>query len=475
MVPIETAMNAHIQRLRRNRWLGLLALGLALGAAAWWWWNQRPQSWTLRIAAGARLSRRQDYADGLVHESRSKRVVLLNEYTEGSVETLAAIESRRLDLGFVQGGVDVDDDSSIRQVAVLDSELLHLFVRPASQRTTLHSLKGRRINVGPPGSGTRLLVDEVMAFLGWVPGKDFEPIELSYDDLLALPENQRPDAVFGVAAANWGVGKRLVREWGYELLSLPYGEAIALGDSAIDVGQVPAAAYNADPPVPAESLETIGTRLILVARSDVSPEPIARLLEVIYDGDYARKVDLKKLDASLLTRYRQYPLHAGALQYLRRNDPLINAEWIESAENLRSFLVSLAIAGILFWRWRQRRQLIGFEAYLDRATEIESAAIAWERSGTTLLEPLRELRRQLSELKSEALERHAEGTLSGEEHLLSFLTHVSDVRAYLESLYADAGRKAAFSRVVVEPHAALGGPDAAGDGGQRQAAPPDSP
>jgi TRAP transporter TAXI family solute receptor len=450
-VTIESAALAHAKRFRRNQWLGAVTLVGVLALAAWWWWNQRPQSWTLRISAGARLSRRQDFAEGLVRETRRSRIRLLNEYTEGSVETLLAIEQRRLDLGFVQGGVDLPEDSTIRQVAVLESELLHLFVKPGTSEASFSGLKGRSINVGQPGSGTRLLADEVLAFLGWVPGEDFQPLELSYDELLALPAEQRPDAVFGVAAANWSVGKRIVREWKYELMPLPFGEAIALGDSALDSGRIPIAAYQVEPPVPFRTLETIGTRLILVAREDVPAEPVAQLVEAIYEGDYARRVDLKQLDVSALTRFRQYPPHAGALQYLRRNDPVINSEWIESAENLRSFLVSLAIAGVLFWRWRQRRRLIGFEVYLDRATEIEAAAIEWERSGSTELESLRILRRKLSELKSDALERHAEGTLSGEEHLLAFLAHVSDVRAYLESLYADAGRKAAFSQVRAEP------------------------
>lgn len=418
-----------------------------MGVAAWWWWSQRPQSWTFRISAGARLSRRQDFADGLIHETVHTRVRLVNEYTEGSVETLAAVEQSRLDLGFVQGGVDVPEGSGIRQVAVLENELLHLFVSPNLTDSSLSALKGKRINIGPLGSGTRFLVDEVMAFLGWSPGTDFIPLELSYDELLALPPMERPEAVFGVAAPNWTVGKRLVREWKYDLMPLPFGEAIALGDSALDAGRIPMAAYQAEPPVPAQPLETIGTRLVLVARENVPAEPIAHLVEAIYEGDYARRVDLKQLDVTALTRYRQYPLHPGTIQYLRRNDPVFNSDWIESAENLRSFLVSLAIAGVLFWRWRQRRRLIGFEVYFDRATEIETAAIEWERSVSGDLEALRSLRRMLSEVKSEALERHAEGTLSGEEHLLGFLSHVSDVRAYLESLYADAGRKAAFSQV----------------------------
>ena len=44
------------------------------------------------------------------------------------------------------------------------------------------------------------------------------------------------------------------------------------------------------------------------------------------------------------------------------------------------------------------------------------------------------LRRRLSELKNEALERESEGVLTGEEQMTSFLTHVSDVHNYLDSL-----------------------------------------
>ncbi len=451
LVTNDPATQARLRRSRSNRIMGLVAVLLFCAGAGWWWWNQRPKAYELVLSAGAKLSRRQDFADELIREARLKRVVLANVFTEGSQETLDSIEAGKIDLGYVQGGL-AREDSRIRQVAALESEVLHLFVDPQridGQQTSdaFPGLRGAVVNVGAAGSGTRVLVDELFRFMGWKPGVDYQPTEFSYEELLALPADKRPVAVFGVAALPWDLGKRFVSEWNYELCPLPFGEALALDDSALLGAAIPAYTYGVNPAHPSQRLETIGTRLLIVARDDVAPEAIQRLLEVIYDGDYARRVGLKSLDPSILQRFRQYPLHAGTEQYLRRNDPVINGDLIESAENLRSFLVSLAIAGVLFWRWRARRRLIGFETYLDRASEIEAEALRWEEQPQGDPVELQKLRRRLSEIKGDALERHAEGTLSGEEHLISFLAHVSDVRSYLDSLYADASRKASFSLV----------------------------
>ena len=78
--------------------------------------------------------------------------------------------------------------------------------------------------------------------------------------------------------------------------------------------------------------------------------------------------------------------------------------------------------------------MIGFEAYIDAVTEVELAAMNMDRSGPADFDELRRLRSRLTELKNEALEREAEGVLTGDDQMSSFLTHVSDVRNYLDSL-----------------------------------------
>ena len=170
----------------------------------------------------------------------------------------------------------------------------------------------------------------------------------------------------------------------------------------------------------------------------------------MFDSDFARTPNCRRSTREDRV-VRQFPLHPGAIKYLHRNDPLLANDLIDRAENLRSFLVSAGLAAFLLWRWRSRRRMIGFETYIDAATELELQALDQERHGTLDAVRLLALRRRLSELKSEALEKHAEGVLKGEDQMASFLLHVADVRRYLESLYAHESRQqAAITEAVTE-------------------------
>jgi hypothetical protein len=163
-----------------------------------------------------------------------------------------------------------------------------------------------------------------------------------------------------------------------------------------------------------------------------------RRQSIIFDGDFGRRARLSSLDPTAIDKARDFPVHPGALKYLHRNRPFITTELIDRLENMRSFLVSAVLAVFLFWRWQKRRQLIGFEVYFDEVSEIELDAMVMDKTHSVDPDVIRSLRIRLSSIKGQALERHAEGALNGEEEMSGFLTHVADVRSYLESLLAAA-------------------------------------
>src|SRR5262249_50149595 len=144
---------------------------------------------------------------------------------------------------------------------------------------------------------------------------------------------------------------------------------------------IPAYSYSIDPPVPDHPLHTPGQRLLLVAHRETPAAAIERLMGVLFESEFRRRAKLPSLDPTAVLTSREFPLHDGTVRYLNRNEPLIKADSIDKIENLRSFLVSAALAAFLFWRWQKRRNLIGFETYIDAVSELELSALAMERSG----------------------------------------------------------------------------------------------
>jgi TRAP transporter TAXI family solute receptor len=435
---------------------GLAALGLA---AYFIWHVPQEQPIKLRMTAGQVEGVRQRLAEILRQEAGRKGIELTIVGGPGSEAALRDIDAGRLDLALVQGGLDLGDRPNLRQVATLHIEPLHLLVKKELYEAvgrSLTALKGKVVSLGEVGSGTHCLAREIMAFAGLKEG-DFKERDLGYAELNKAPADSLPDAVFLVSTLPSPVARRLVTVHDFRLVALPFYEAFALGaieqpppksaapgrlEARIDRRHVydatiPAFAYEVEPGIPPETIHTLGTRLLLVARNDVKPRVISRLLEVLYGSPFAQAVR-PPLDARFLEAAPELSWHDGTVLYIERNGPLLVGDLIDLFEKELSIIGAL-LSGLYFlgqWlrrRYRRRRDR-GFAAYIVRVTEIERRAMALERSATLDLPALLLLQEQLSDLKGEALEKFASGVLEGEELMSGFLTHISDTRDYLTRL-----------------------------------------
>lgn len=417
------------------RWLGLALVVMSLFAAVSLWRGLATSRLTLRLSAGDPRGHRHELAEQLVAASVGTSLELKLEPTAGgSGAVLESLVLRRLDVALVQGGLSYPE--SLQQVAALSLEPVHLLVRPELLAEGLSGLRGKTLNLSTATSGTRQLALRILAAAG-LPAGTYQDREWNYDVLLQLDDAELPDAVFVVNAMPSPIVERLIRRRGYRLMELPIAESLALRDAALHDAIVPYAAYEVIPPVPATPIHTVGTRLLLVARRDVPAHAITRLMELIYDGDFARKAAIANLQPADSSANRELPLHEGAKTYLNRNQPVINGELIEQLESLRSFLFSGLVALFLLWRWSRRRQAAGFDAHLQTATTIEAELFALLETRTPSRGELLSWNRRLTQLKQAVLADVSAGRLHDDERLDTFLLHVADIRRTMDSWSRD--------------------------------------
>jgi hypothetical protein len=106
----------------------------------------------------------------------------------------------------------------------------------------------------------------------------------------------------------------------------------------------------------------------------------------------------------------------------------------------KGFAIFAAAASGLFvlWQWvKLRGQSLrdwGFGSYLSAVTRLEEQVRQIERDELDGLQRLVQLRDELGQLKTEALDRFTEGELAGHELLQGFLLQVNDVRDHLARL-----------------------------------------
>src|SRR5690606_29962009 len=114
----------------------------------------------------------------LVNKDRAQHGIRCSvESTGGSVFNVNTIKAGELDLGFVQSDVQFNGLKGIgqfkepyedlRAVFSVHPEPFTVVARKEANIKTFDDFKGKRFNVGNPGSGTRASMEELLAAMGW--------------------------------------------------------------------------------------------------------------------------------------------------------------------------------------------------------------------------------------------------------------------------------------------------------------------
>lgn len=214
-----------------------LALGLLLLSIYWLRPATSPQPKKLRMTAGDATGLRHQLALEFAREARIAGIEIDVIPTSGSQEAIEGLTAGKFDLAFAQGGLATEPMPGLLQLTPLHIEPLHLVVdaQLAQEYTSvgLDALRGKTVNLGSIGSGTYALASEVLSFAGIelkspeVPD-GFVASTLGYSELLELPIDKKPDAIFTVSSLPSPLVDKLVEQHGFRLIALPFAEAMTL-------------------------------------------------------------------------------------------------------------------------------------------------------------------------------------------------------------------------------------------------------
>jgi TRAP transporter TAXI family solute receptor len=147
--------------------------------------------------------------------------------TAGSLENIELLATGEVDLAFVQGGTVPEHRlSHVAGVASLYFEPLWIFHRSGLKVQRLGDLAGRRVQVGPAGSGTRTVALELLE-VNAVTADNSDLLELSTDAAIDALLSGELDALCVVGGARSGPVARLMAEEGraLKLFDVPRGLA----------------------------------------------------------------------------------------------------------------------------------------------------------------------------------------------------------------------------------------------------------
>ncbi len=248
--------------------------------------------------------------------------------TKASVENLNLLQAGRGEIAFTLGDSlgqawKGDEEAGfkskltkLRTVAAIYPNYIQIVASKDSGVKTLADLKGKRISVGAPKSGTELNARAIFGAAG-LTYKDFAKTEyLPFAESVDLIKNRQLDATLISAGLGVAAIKDLSTSQDITIVSIPADVVEKVGDPAYIAETIPANAYNGQ----TEAVPTAAVRNLLVTHSGVSDDAAYAMTKSIFENlealtaahAAARQI---KLDASTLKS--PVPLHPGAEKFYK--------------------------------------------------------------------------------------------------------------------------------------------------------------
>jgi len=354
--------------------------------------------------------------------------------SSGSVENLTRLkdESKTIEVGFVQGGIGkAEPASKLVSLGSVFYSPLWVFSRSQDRLDDLSQLRGKRINIGPEGSGVRRAS---LALLKAADASDppTELFELPMADAGKLLKEGRLDAVMTFGSADSALVMELINAPGIQLMNFSQAEAYTRLFPDLSHVVLPKGVLNPSKRWPPEDVHLLSPTTNLIVRDNVHPALVYLLLEAAVEihrgAGWVHKAGefpaLKTQDFPISDQAQRYFKSGGSVLYDYL--PFWAATFLDRMILLLIPLgiVSIPLVGVLpfIYTWRNRskyypwyralkeleeelqanpklEQIDGYRERLDRIEDAVSrirVAIAFYDETFLLLEHITAVRQKLA-------------------------------------------------------------------------------
>lgn len=205
---------------------------------------------------------------------------------------------------------------SLRGISAMHPNYIQIVARADSGIKTLADLKGKRISVGAPKSGTELNARAILAAAG-MSYKDFDKVEyLPYAESVELLKNRQID----VTLQSSGLGSPALRDLANAadviFVTIPPSVIAKVGDAAYVSAPIPANTYKGQ----TTDIPTASVINFLVTHDGVSKDVVYRMTRSMFENLndlVAAHAAAKSVKLQTATANMPIPLHPGAEKYYR--------------------------------------------------------------------------------------------------------------------------------------------------------------
>jgi TRAP transporter TAXI family solute receptor len=248
--------------------------------------------------------------------------------TKASAENLNLLQAGRGEVAFTlgdtlneawKGNEEVGFKTplkKLRTIAAIYPNYIHFLASADSGIKSLADLKGKRVSVGAPKSGTELNSRDILKAVG-MSYKDFAKVEyLGYAESVELIKNRQLDATL----LSSGLGVAAVRDLATAVkivvIPIPAEVVTKIGEAAYTTGVIPANTYTGQ----TSDVPTVTVQNFLVGHEGVPADTVYQMTKSMFenlDTMIASHAAAKAIKKETAAQGSPVPLHPGAEKYYK--------------------------------------------------------------------------------------------------------------------------------------------------------------
>jgi TRAP transporter TAXI family solute receptor len=315
-------MHSSVRAVARSCVLGLALAGFAAGAAA--------QQKFVNILTGGQsgVYYPLGVALGQIYGKAMPDAKTSVQATKASVENLNLLQAGRGEIAFTLGDSlsdawkGVEDAgfktplNKLRTIAGIYPNYIQIVASADSGIKTLADLKGKRISVGAPRSGTELNARAILKAAG-LTYKDFAKVEyLPFGESVELIKNRQLDVTLQSAGLGVASIRDLATTMKIVVVAIPADVVARIGDPAYQAASIPANTYTGqEAAVPSAAIKNF-----LVTHEGVPADLVYAMTKATFtslDQLQAAHSAAKAITLADAATAPPVPLHPGAERYFR--------------------------------------------------------------------------------------------------------------------------------------------------------------
>jgi TRAP transporter TAXI family solute receptor len=323
---IRPATAARMQKLRYGKLIaGLTALALVIGAT-WIILEYLVPSPPFRVTiATGRKGTTFDYFGERYRTRFARAGVELNlRETAGALENLKLLRDRNsnVQIAFSTGGIANSTQApELRSMGLISNVPFWIFYSSNQSLDGLPQLKGKRVAVGPEGSGARYDAERILGRAN-IDAKTAVLLPLAGDAAVEALKDGKVDAALLVGGSNAPSVENLLNNPNVRLMNFSSADAFTRVFPDLVRLVLPKGVVQLDPPNPPNDITLVGTTARVLIRDDLHPAIVQLLAQTLKEehggpGLFQRSGEFPAVDDP------EYPVATVAVDYYKNGSSLL--------------------------------------------------------------------------------------------------------------------------------------------------------